>query len=172
MHFKLPQVSGLYGSSYSWSMCNSIQNIQSLIWAEYPSYKHLVDSSDFWQLFFPQPQAPQVFAGGSFVNPLRKDQIQQRKEEVGAACFLKLLQTAPPRKAQYEIFTDQQLSWVNQTPKPSFLVPSKNKKKLKLSWSPLQLVSITWIFEGLLPSVHQRGIFSSSVCCCSYTKLG
>jgi len=28
-----------------------------------------------------QPQAPKVFAEGSFVNPLRKDQIQQRKEE-------------------------------------------------------------------------------------------
>ena len=34
--------------------------------------------------FFPQPQAPKVFAEGSFVNPLRKDQIQQRKEEVCA----------------------------------------------------------------------------------------
>ena len=34
--------------------------------------------------FFSQPQAPKVFAEGSFVNPLRKDQIQQRKEEVCA----------------------------------------------------------------------------------------
>ena len=31
----------------------------------------------FWQ-----PQAPKVFAEGSFVNPLGKDQIQQRREEV------------------------------------------------------------------------------------------
>lgn len=35
-----------------------------------------------YEYFLWQPQAPKVFAEGSFVNPLRKDQIQTRKEEV------------------------------------------------------------------------------------------
>ena len=72
--------------------CNSIQNIFSCISSErhilHTIYINIYFKKDFWMHFFSQPQAPKVFAEGSFVNPLRKTQIQQRKDEVCALLVL------------------------------------------------------------------------------------